>query len=190
MTIRTSLAAPLVFLMFLSVPFAARKELVPGAKLPEGPPPAASPWRDQHFNAPAERLRAELRALLSEDHLALREEGNEDGTFHTDLVEFDKKKFGVDVSIPPPKSSPEFPYYTTNTLESGRFGFEGKIVPERSNQSHLHLRALREGRAMDKRAGARRWLPRASNGEVERNYFTRLALRLLRPPAAGASTPR
>jgi len=159
---------------------AATPEPEPGQE--SGPPPVSSPWRSQQFDAPLEKVRSELLALIQEDGLALAREESKDGTFATGRVEFDDKKFGVDVSIPPPKLSSKYPYAQLNSMTSGRYGLEWRLSEASPDQTRLDLRALLEIRGMDRRAKARRWIPRYSNGEVERQYFTRLSLRLLKPP--------
>jgi len=151
------------------------------------PPPVSSPWRSAQFAAPLEKVRAELLALIQEDRLGVTGEEKAAGTFVTGMVEFDDKKFGVDVSIPPPKLSNKYPYAQLNAMTSGRYGLEGRLQEVAPDQTRLDLRALLEIRGLDHRARTMRWIPRVSNGEVERNYFTRLSLRLLRPQ--GASPP-
>ena len=153
-----------------------------------GPPPVSSPWESQQFNAPLERVRSELLALLQEDGLALVREEREEGTFATGLVDFDDKKFGVDVSIPPPKISARYPYAQMNSMRTGRYGLEGRLSGMSPTQTRLDLRALLEIRAADRKKMVTRYVPRISNGQVERQYFTRLSLRLLKPP--GGTPPK
>lgn len=166
---------------------AVAQEPEPAQEVSPLPPPVSSPWRTAQFAAPLEKVRAELTALIQEDRLAVTGEEKEVGTFVTGMVEFDDKKFGVDVSIPPPKLSNKYPYAQLNTMTSGRYGLEGRLQEVAPGQIRLDLRALLETRGLDHKAGTMRWIPRVSNGEVERNYFTRLSLRLLRPQ--GASPP-
>jgi hypothetical protein len=146
----------------------------------------SSPWRDIQFGAPLERVRAELLTLLKEDGLTVVPEETEEGRFVTDIVEFDDKKFGVDVSIPPPKLSPKYPYAQLNSMTSGRYGLEGRLRPLSAGMTRLELRANLETRGMDQKARAMRWIPRYSNGEVERSLFTRLASRILKPVPDGS----
>jgi len=152
-----------------------------------GPPSVSSPWKNQQFDAPLERVRSELLALIQEDGLALVREERKDGTFATGWVDFDNKKFGVDVSIPPPKLTSKYPYAQPNSMTSGRYGLEGRLSRVSPLQTRLDLRAFLEIRGVDRKAYVTRWIPRLSNGEVERQYFTRLSLRLLKPP--GGSPP-
>jgi hypothetical protein len=162
----------------------------PENKAPEegGPPPVSSPWQSWQFNGSLEKVRSELLALCREDGLAPDHEDPKSGSFRTGMVEFNDKKFGVDVSVPPPKASPKYPYFQLNDMTAGRYGLEARLSPGASGQTHLDLRALLEIQGMDQKIRAMRWIPRISNGEVERYYFTRLALRLLNPPADGASS--
>jgi hypothetical protein len=148
---------------------------------PLDPPPVTSPWRAFQFNGTLQQVREHLEALLKEDGLTLKEQNKNTGSFLTDLVEFDEKKFGVDVSTPPPKASPKYPWFQTIEMTSGRFGFEGRLSPLAEGQTRLDLRALLEIRAMDKKLRGMRWVPRYSNGSIEQVYFTRLALSLLQP---------
>jgi hypothetical protein len=162
----------------------------------EKPPPAAalpqvsSPWRTQDFTAPLERVRTELLAMATEDGLTVQEgdkEEKKEGRFRTDLVDFDSKRFGVDVSIPPPKANPKYPFFQLNAMTSGRYGLEGRVWSLSSTQVRVDLRALLEIRGMDQKVHALRWVPRFSNGEIEANYFTRLSQRLLKIANDGSS---
>lgn len=153
---------------------------------PLDPPPVTSPWRTFQFNGTVTQVREHLEALMKEDGLTLKEQDKDKGSFLTDLVEFDEKKFGVDVSTPPPKASPKYPWFQTIEMTSGRFGLEGRLSSLGEGQTRLDLRALLEIRAMDKKIRGMRWVPRYSNGSVEQVYFTRLALSLLQPSQAPA----
>ena len=187
------LSGPALLLMLLSFssPLPAGTE-TPESEPPqsEGPPPVTSPWRNMMYAAPLERVRAELLALVAEDGLAVTREDRSDGSFATGLVEFNDKKFGVDVSVPPPKMSNKYPYAQLITMTSGRYGLEGRLAEESPGRTRLDLRALLEIRGHDHKALAMRWIPRYSNGEVERNYFTRLHLRLLKAPAEATPAAR
>ena len=157
---------------------------------PEGPPPVSSPWRTWQFNGSLERVREQLEALMKEDGLAFKEQNKATGSFVTDLVEFDDKKFGVEVSIPPPKASPKYPWFQLNSMTSGRFGLEGRLSALSESQTRLDLRALLEIRAMDKKIRALRWIPRYSNGAVEQLYFTRLSMSLLQSSSTAQAPAR
>jgi hypothetical protein len=151
----------------------------------EGPPKVTSPWRTWHFNGPSEKVRSELFSLIREQGLTLTQQDKKEGTFGTDLIEFDDKKFGVDVSIPPPKAGPKYPYFQLNVMTAGRYGLEGRLERISDEQSRLDLRAVLEIRGMDENIRAMRWIPRISNGGIERYFFTRLSFRLMNPsPAA------
>jgi hypothetical protein len=154
---------------------------------PLEPPPVTSPWRTFQFNGTPQQVRERLEALMKEDGLTVKEQNKDAGSFLTDLVEFDDKKFGVDVSIPPTKASPKYPWFQMNEMTSGRFGLEGRLSPLGEGQTRLDLRALLEIRAFDRRIHAMRWIPRYSNGSVEQVYFTRLALSLLQPSSQAPS---
>jgi len=179
------ISGPALLLLLLSLsPLIAAGTETPEAEPPQeaGPPRVSSPWRNGIFDAPLERVRAELRALMTEDGLALTGEEKSDGSFATGLVEFDDKKFGADVSVPPPQLSNKYPYVQMRSMTSGRYGLEGRLVEESPDRTRLDLRALLEIRGQDHKARVMRWIPRYSNGEVERNYITRLHLRLLKAP--------
>ncbi|PYQ14125.1 MAG: hypothetical protein DMH00_02380 [Acidobacteria bacterium] len=180
-----------VVLLLLSVPGLLLGAPEPSAQKVEetAPSPVNSPWKTWQFNAPPERVRAELLVLMKEDRLNLKEESRKDGTLLTDLVEFNDKKFGVDVSIPPPKATPKYPWFQTNEMRSGRYGLEAKLSPLGSTSTRVDLRALLQIRGMDGKIRAMRWIPRYSNGAVEQQYFTRLSLRLL-PSTVGDNTRR
>jgi hypothetical protein len=154
----------------------------------EGPPQVVSPWQSLDFNGSLERVHADLFALIKEQGLTVTAEDEKKGSFVTDLVEFDDKKFGVDVGVPPPKAGPKYPYFQLNTMTSGKFGLEGHLVSTPDGRTHLDLRALLETRGMDEKIRGMRWIPRVSNGEVERYFFTRLSLKLLNPPSDGSSS--
>jgi len=178
----TGLPFHLLLVTILMAPATGAATTEPESQPEDGPPVVSSPWRSQQFNAPLERVRSELLALIQEDDLALVQDDRKDGTFSTGWVEFDSKKFGTDVSIPPPKLTTQYPYAQLNTMTSGRYGLEGRLSRSSPRQTRLDLRALLEGRGVDRKAIVMRWISRLSNGEVERQYFTRLSLRLLKPP--------
>jgi len=181
----------LPILLLLAIPSMAQSQAQKAGKkadLPEGPPPAASPWRTWKLDASEERVHSTLLALLREDGLTPVEGDRSNVTLATNLIEFDNKRFGVSVSIPPPKATPQYPYFQLNVMTSGRYGLECRIAPGGPNQTRVDLRALLETRGFDKNLNVQRWVPRSSNGEVESNYFTRLALRLLSKPAPAASS--
>ena len=148
-------------------------------EVPDAPPPVTSPWRSWHYHAKPEQVRAALEALFKEDGLTIKEQDLKSGTFTTDLVEFNDKKFGVELSIPPPKAGAKYPWFQTNDMRSGRFGIEGKIFPAAGEDVRVDIRALLEIRGMDQKVKSMRWIPRYSNGAVEQQYFTRLSLQLL-----------
>ena len=175
-------------LLFVTILIAPAQEDVTPEPVPRqdnSPPPVSSPWRSQQFDAPLEKVRSEILALIQEDGLALVREDRKDGTFTTGLADFDGKKFGADVSIPPPKISARYPYAQTIVMTSGRYGLEGRLSRTSPVRTRLDVRALLEIRAADRKAYTTRWVPRLSNGEVERQFFTRLSLRLLKPPPGG-----
>jgi hypothetical protein len=164
---------------------AEEEKAAPGA-LPE----VSSPWRTQDFVAPLEKVRSELLAMATEDGLTVQEgdkEEKKEGRFKTDLVEFDSNRFGVDVSIPPPKASPKYPFFQLNQMTAGRYGLEGRVWSLSPTQVRVDLRALLEIRGMDQKVRTLRWVPRLSNGEIESNYFTRLSQRLLKAANEGSS---
>lgn len=158
------------------------------SQAPDAPPPVSSPWRSWHYNATPEQVRSAFEALFKEDGLSIKLEDKKSGSFTTDLVEFNDKKFGVEVSLPPPKAGPKYPWFQTNDMRSGRFGIEGKIYPAAGADTRVDIRALLEIRGMDQKVKSMRWIPRYSNGAVEQQYFTRLSLRLL--AAAGEAAQR
>ncbi len=166
----------------------------PGLSMPEPqespdvPPPVTSPWRSWHYNATPDQVRSAFESLFKEDSLSIKEQDRKAGTFITDMAEFGEKKFGVEVSIPPPKAGAKYPYFQTNDMRSGRFGIEAKIYPAAGSEVRVDIRALLEIRGMDQKGRAMRWIPRYSNGAVEQQYFTRLSLRLLE--SAGESAQR
>jgi hypothetical protein len=91
------------------------------------------------------------------------------------------------VGVPPPKAGPKYPYFQLNVMTSGKYGLEGRLTGVSEARTRLDLRALLEARGMDEKIRGMRWIPRVSNGEVERYFFTRLSLRLLNPPSASPS---
>ncbi len=166
----------------------------PGFAAPEGkkpaedvPPPVVSPWQSWDFDGSIDRVRSEFLLLVKEEGLTATVREERTGHFVTDLVEFNDKKFGVDVAIPPPKAGPKYPYFQLNDMTSGRFGLEARLGRLSDSRTHVDLRALLEIRGMDEKIRGMRWVPRISNGEVERYFFTRLSLRLLKPPATNSS---
>jgi len=155
------------------------------------PPEVSSPWRTQDFTAPLERVRTELLAMVAEDGLTVQEgdkKEKREGRFRTDLIAFDSKRFGVDVSIPPPKANAKYPFFQTNVMTSGRYGLEGRVWSLSPTQARVDLRALLEINGMDQKEHMLRWIPRLSNGEIESNYFTRLSQRLLKIANDGSSS--
>jgi len=182
---------PLFFLLMgLSGLLPAAPDLEEG-KVTEGdvPPLISSPWRSWHFGAPLDRVRSELLSLLKEDGLTIVEEDRAAGNLLTDKIQFDSKRFGVDVSIPPPKAGPKYPWFQMNAMTSGRYGLEGKVSTLGPGQTGVDLRAVLEIQGMDQKIRAMRWVPRYSNGTVEQHYFSRLGFRLI-PPPSGESSPR
>ncbi len=187
-----SRAVILLAALFLALPtLAASESPAPGEKPPqdEGPAPLNSPWRTSQFNGSLEKVRDAFLAILKEEGLDVTRGEEPPDSFVTSLVEFDKKKFGVQVSIPPPKLSPKYPYAQLNQMYSGKYGLEGHFSRLSAEQTRLDLRAELQILAMDEKARAERWVPRYSNGEVERYYFTRLSLLLLHP-ASELTPPR
>ena len=177
--------APALLLLGLSGLLHAAPES-PDAKVPEEdtPPPINSPYLNWQFNAPLAKVKEALQALMKEDGLSFKEDNSATGDFVTDLAEFDEKKFGVDVSIPPPRANPKYPWLQSIAMTSGRFGLQGKLVSMGPTSTRLDLRALLEIPAINSKVGGRRWVPRYSNGTIEHLYITRLSLRLLPPPAS------
>jgi hypothetical protein len=176
----------LLLVMLATALVAEEEKPAPGAL----PPEVSSPWRTQDFVAPLEKVRSELMAMATEDGLTVQEgdkEEKKEGRFKTDLIEFDSKRFGVDVSIPPPKASPKYPFFQLNAMTSGRYGLEGRVWSLSPTQVRVDLRALLEIRGMDQKVHTLRWVPRLSNGEIESNYFTRLSQRLLKAANDGSS---
>lgn len=180
----------IVFLLLIALAPALKAEgdkPTPGA----APPQVSSPWRTQDFTAPLEKVRTEFLAMAAEDGLTVQEgdkEQKKEGRFMTDLVDFDSHRFGVDVSIPPPKASPKYPFFQMNSMTSGRYGLEGRVWSLSPTQVRVDLRALLEIQGMDQKEHRLRWIPRLSNGEIESNYFTRLSQRLSK--IANGSAPR
>jgi hypothetical protein len=185
-TIVTASGAALLSMFLLPASAATPEEKHPQE---EGPPQVVSPWQSWDFNGSRERVRSEMLSLIKEQGLTITAEDEKKGTFVTDLVEFDDKKFGVDVGVPPPKAGPKYPYFQLNAMTSGKFGLEGRFSGATDGRTHLDLRALLETRGMDEKIRGMRWIPRVSNGEVERYFFTRLSLKLLNTPS-DSSSPR
>ena len=167
----------------------------PGAALAAGPaapePKAAeddplpvvnSPTLTWQFNGSLEKVRDAMVALLKEDGLSIKDENRATGSFVTDLVNFDTKKFGVDVSAPPPRANPAYPWLQSISVNVGRFGLEGKLVAAGPETTRLDLRALIEVTALNTKKGGVVWIPRYSNGTIEHLYFSRLGLKLVAPP--------
>jgi len=162
----------------------------PEPKLPEGdaPPAVVSPTQTWQFSGSLDKVREAMLALLKEDGLSIKEESRSTGTFVTDLVNFDTKKFGVDVSSPPPRANPGYPWLQSISVNNGRFGLEGRLVAAGPETTRLDLRALIEVTAINTKKGAVSWVPRYSNGTIEHFYFSRLGLKLLPPSSSdGAS---
>jgi hypothetical protein len=161
---------------------------------PEGgevaPPQVTSPWRSYHFDAPTEQVRSLLDEFLKSEGLVLQPGKSEDGTLRTELKDFDEKKFQRDVSVPPPRASTDYPFYQTNAMTSGRYGLEFRLDSEGESRTRILLRAHLEIRAMNRRARKMIWVPRISNGEVERQFVNHLTLRLLAATRPAASGPR
>jgi hypothetical protein len=162
----------------------------PEPKPPEEdvPPAVISPTQTWQFTGSLEKVREALLAVLKEDGLSIKDESRSTGTFVTDLVSFDTKKFGVDVSAPPPRANPAYPWLQSISVNNGRFGLEGKLVAAGAETTRLDLRAIIEVTAINTKKGAVTWVPRYSNGTIEHLYFSRLGLKLLPPPSSdGAS---
>jgi hypothetical protein len=155
----------------------------------EAAPVLNSPILSWQFNGTLERVRDTLIDLLKKDGLSLKEENREAGTFMTDLVNFNAKKFGVNVSIPPPRVNPKYPWLQSIAVSNGRFGLEGRLIAVGPESTRLDLRALLEVQAMNTKKGELTWTPRYSNGTIEHQYFSRLAVSLP-PPPSGESAPR
>jgi hypothetical protein len=145
-------------------------------------PVVNSPIQSWQFNGNLERVREAFLALLKEDGLSIKEENRSNGTFVTDLVSFDSKKFGVDISIPPPRANAKYPWLQSIAVNSGRYGLEGKFSVAGAELTRLDLKALIEVTAMNARKGTTAWVPRLSNGTVERFYFSNLGMKLLATP--------
>ena len=163
----------------------------PEPKPPEedAPPAVISPMLTWQFNTSLEKVREAMLAVLKEDGLSIKEESRSTGTFVTDLVSFDTKKFGVDVSSPPPRANPSYPWLQSFQVTTGRFGLEGKLVAGGPVTTRLDLRALIEVTAIYTKTGNVSWFPRYSNGTIEHFFFSRLGLKLLAPPPSD-SAPR
>ena len=185
------LALLLIVLSSLTSPGWTRPESQEAEKAPqpsEDPPPVNSPWRTWHYNATPQQIRSAFETLFKEDGLSVKQEDKKSGTFMTDRVEFNDKKFGVEVSLPPPKAGPKYPWFQTNDMRSGRFGIEGRIYPASGSEVRVDIRAMLEINAVDQKVKSMRWVPRYSNGAVEQQYFTRLSMILL--ASAGQDAPR
>lgn len=152
-------------------------------------PVVNSPTQTWQFNGNLERVREALLAMLKEDGLSIKEENRSNGTFVTDLVNFDSKRFGVDISIPPPRANAKYPWLQNIAVTSGRYGLEGKLSVAGPEVTRLDLKALIEVTAMNARKGTTAWVPRFSNGTVERFYFSNLGMKLLATPT-GDGAPR
>ena len=186
---------PLVWVFFvvltgLWAPLGA-SPATPESKTPEEDPlpVVVSPTQTWQFNGSLEKVRDALVTLLKEDGLSIKEENRAAGTFATDLIIFDDKKFGVDVSVPPPRANPKYPWLQAIAVSSGRFGLEGKLTGAGPDLTRLDLRAIIEVTAMNTKKGGQAWIPRYSNGTVEHLYISRLGLKLL-PTPPSESTPR
>jgi len=158
--------------------------------LPEGPPPVSSPWRSLEVSATPDRVRTELLSLFKAEGLTVVEEIRSDAILRTDLIPFDREKFAVSVATPPPKATAEYPYYQMNAMMVGRFGLESHVVRSGPGRTRLDLRALLEAQAMSKNDRVMLWIPRISNGEVEKVYLSRLASRLEPQTAPSSLSPR
>ncbi|MCI0656113.1 MAG: hypothetical protein L0170_03480, partial [Acidobacteria bacterium] len=101
----------------------------------------------------------------------------------------DSKRFGVDISIPPPRANAKYPWLQNIAVTSGRYGLEGKLSVAGPEVTRLDLKALIEVTAMNARKGTTAWVPRFSNGTVERFYFSNLGMKLLATPT-GDGAPR
>jgi len=152
-------------------------------------PTLNSPILTWQFNGSLEKVRQALLAILKEDGLSIKEENRGTGAFVTDLVNFDSKKFGVDVSLPPPRANPQYPWLQSIAVNSGRFGLDGKLTVAGAENTRLDLKAIIEVTAMSTKKGGTFWIPRYSNGTIEHLYFSRLGMKLL-PSPAGESAPR
>lgn len=162
-------------------------ESVSEKKFPKVPPPVTSPWRTLEVSADPDRVRTELLSLFKTEGLTVVEEKRSEAILRTDLIPFDPKKFAVSVAIPPPKATAEYPYYQMNAMRIGRFGLESHVVRRGPGRTRLDLRALLEIQALSKNQGVMLWVPRISNGEIEKIYLSRLAFRL--EPQSAPSSP-
>jgi len=161
----------------------------PKAQEEDPVPVVNSPILTWQFNGSLQKVLDAMVALLKEDGLSIKEENRTTGTFVTDLVNFDSKKFGVDVSSPPPRANPAYPWLQSIEVTNGRFGLEGKLVAAGPETTRLDLRALIEVTAIYTKKGNVIWVPRYSNGTIEHLFFSRLGLKLLAPPPSD-SAPR
>ena len=186
-------ARPIAWVSFLALmgPWAsvtaANSAPEPKPSEEDAPPVVNSPTLTWQFNGSLDKVREAMLAVLKEDGLSIKEESR-GGTFVTDLVSFDTKKFGVDVSAPPPRANPAYPWLQSISVNNGRYGLEGKLVASGPETTRLDLRALIEVTAINTKKGAVTWVPRYSNGTIEHFYFSRLGLKLVPPPSTdGAS---
>jgi hypothetical protein len=143
------------------------------------PPPITSPYLNWQFDAPKAKTWEALQALIKEDGLTIKEKNDTAGSFVTELLEFDEKKFTVDVSIPPPRANPKYPWLQPIVMTSGRYGLDGKLSSLGPNKTRLDLKAILEIAAINSKVGGKHWVPRYSNGAIEHQYFSRLSFRLL-----------
>jgi len=153
----------------------------------EAAPAVISPYLNWQFNGSLEKVRESLQAVLKEDGLTLKEDAKSPGTFVTDLVVFDEKRFGVNVSTPPPRANPKYPYLQAIAVNAGRYGLEGRLSSAGPQATRLEIRALIEVSAINTRKGGTVWIPRYSNGTIEHLAFSRIALKMLAP--ASGDTP-
>lgn len=150
-------------------------------------PVVNSPTVTWQFNGSLERVRDNLLTILKEDGLSIKEESRSTGTFVTDLVNFDSKKFGVDVSIPPPRANANYPWLQAIAVLSGRFGLEGRLSAVGPEATRLDLKAIIEVTAMNAKKGNIAWVPRYSNGTVERSYISSLGIKLVAAPSSNSA---
>jgi len=139
-------------------------------------------------SASPDRVRAELLSLFKAEGLTVAEEKRSEAILRTNLIPLDAKKFAVGVATPPPKASAEYPYYQLNAMKLGRFGLESHVVPRAPGTTRLDLRALLEIQALSKNQGVMVWVPRISNGEIEKVYLSRLSSRF-KPQSTPSSPP-
>ena len=186
---------PVTWLSFLvllgfSAPLLATSGSPDAKNTEEDPLPVVnSPTQSWQFKGSLEKVREALLAVLKEDGLSIKEENRSAGTFVTDLVAFDSKRFAVDISIPPPRANDKYPWLQSIAVLSGRYGLEGKLSAEGPETTRLDLKALIEVTAMNAKKRTMAWVPRLSNGTVERSFFSDLGLKLLATPSSD-SAPR